>query len=124
MQSPLFKELDKLFGDLPRRGGPGGGAPPRGGMGGGMPGGMGGPERGGARPGDERPDGNAAGGGLPDTVHVVIGRLSDIQDSHRDPAREQLTPVQRTRADSIQQVILAEERAKFEKEREQRRERR
>lgn len=92
MQAPLFKDLDKLFGDMPQRGGRGGGSPPAGGM----------------------------GGGAPDTVRVVVGRLSDIQDSFRDRAREQLTALQRTRADSLQQVMLAEERAKSEKEREKR----
>ncbi len=96
MQAPLFKELDKLFGGMPPRGGRGGGSPPAGGM----------------------------GGGAPDTVRVVVGRLSDIQDSFRDRAREQLTALQRTRADSLQQVILAEERAKSEKEREKRQPRR
>jgi len=92
MQAPLFKDLDELFGDMPQRGGRGGGSPPAGGM----------------------------GGGAPDTVRVVVGRLSDIQDSFRDRAREQLTALQRTRADSLQQVMLAEERAKSEKEREKR----
>lgn len=96
-QEPLFKDLDKLFGDMPQRGGPGGGAPP----GGGEP-----------------------SGGAPDAVRVVIARISDMQDSFRDRAREQLNPEQRARVDSLQQVMLAEERAKFEKEREKRRERR
>jgi len=97
MQEPLFKDLDKLFGDMPQRGGRGGGAPP----GGGEP-----------------------SGGAPDAVRVVIARISDMQDSFRDRAREQLDPLQRTRADSLQQVMLEEERAKFEKEREKRREQR
>jgi len=96
-QEPLFKDLDKLFGDIPQRGGRGGGAPP----GGGEP-----------------------SGGEPDAVRVVIARISDMQDSFRDRAREQLNPAQRTRADSLQQMTLAEERAKLEKEREKRREQR
>ena len=106
-QAPLFKDLDKLFGDLPQRGGRGGG-PPGGGMGGGMGSGM---------PG-------GMGAGAPDTVRAVLGKLSDIQDSFRDRAREQLTAEQRTRADSLQQVMLAEERAKFEKDRGERQRRR
>jgi hypothetical protein len=106
-QAPLFKDLDKLFGDLPQRGGRGGG-PPGGGMGGRMSGGM---------PGE-------MGAGAPDTVRTVLGKLSDIQDSFRDRAREQLTAEQRTRADSLQQVMLAEERAKFEKDRGERQRRR
>jgi hypothetical protein len=96
-QAPVFTELDKLFGDTPPRAGP---------PGGGMPGG-GAPER-----------------ALPDTVRTVIAKLSDIQDSFLDRAREQLTHTQRTRADSLQQVMLAEERATFEKEREKRQRRR
>jgi hypothetical protein len=95
-QAPLFKDLDKLFGDMAPRGGRGVGSPPGGGL----------------------------GGGAPDTVRAVLGMLSDIQDSFRDRAREQLTAEQRTRADSLQQVMLAEERAKFEKEREKRQQRR
>ena len=102
-QAPLFKELDKLFGDQPQRGGRGGG-PSGGSMGGSMPGGM--------------------GAGAPDTVRAVLGTLSDIQDSFRDRAREQLTAEQRTRADSLQQAMLAEERAKFEKDRGERQRRR
>ena len=101
-QAPLFKELDKLFGDQPQRGGRGGG-PSGGSMGGSMPGGM--------------------GAGAPDTVRAVLGTLSDIQDSFRDRAREQLTAEQRTRADSMQ-PMLAEERAKFEKDRGERQRRR
>ena len=115
-QAPLFKDLEKLFGEMPQRGGRGVGAPPGGGMGGGM--------GGGGRPGEERPNGGAPGGGAPDTVRAVLGKLSDIQDRFRDRAREQLTAEQRTRADSLQQVMLAEERAKFEKEREKRQQRR
>ncbi len=99
-QEPLFKDLDKLFGDMPQRGGRGGGGPPDGGMAGGL------------------------GGGAPDAVRVVIGKISDMQDSFRDRAREQLNPVQQTCADSLQLVILEEERARFEKEREKRREQR
>jgi hypothetical protein len=83
-----------------------------GGMGGGMPGGMGAGAPGGM------------GAGAPDTVRAVLGTLSDIQDSFRDRAREQLTAEQRTRADSLQQVMLAEERAKFEKDRGERQRRR
>jgi len=113
-QAPLFKDLEKLFGDMPQRGGRGGGPP-----GGGMGGGAGGSGRGGGRPEDEQP-----GGGASDTVRAVMSKLSDIQDSFRDRAREQLTAEQRTRADSLQQVMLAEERAKFEKEREKRQPRR
>ena len=101
-QAPLFKDLDKLFGDMPQRGGRGGGR----------------------RPGEEPPAGGPTGGGAPDTVRAVLGKLSDIQDSFRDRAREQLTAEQRTRADSLQQVMLAEERAKFEKDREKRQQRR
>ena len=101
-QAPLFKDLEKLFGDMPQRGGRGGGR----------------------RPGEEPPAGGPTGGGAPDTVRAVLGKLSDIQDSFRDRAREQLTAEQRTRADSLQQVMLAEERAKFEKERGDRQRRR
>lgn len=115
-QAPLFKDLDKLFGDMPQRGG----SPPGGGMGGGRGGGMGG----GGRPGEDRPTGGAPGAGASDTVRAVLGMLSDIQDSFRDRAREQLTALQRTRADSLLQVILAEERAKSEKERDKRQQRR
>ena len=121
-QAPLFKDLEKLFGDMPQRGGRGGG-PPGGGMGGGMGGGAGGSGRGGGRPDDEQL-GGGPGGAAPDTVRAVLGKLSDIQDSFRDRAREQLTAEQRTRADSLQQVMLAEERAKFDKEREKRQQRR
>ena len=124
-QAPLFKDLDKLFGDMPQRGG----SPPGGGMGGGMGGGRGGGMGGGGRPGEDRPNGGTPGSGAPgagasDTVRAVLGTLSDIQDSFRDRAREQLTAVQRTRADSLQQVMLAEERAKSEKERDKRQQRR
>jgi hypothetical protein len=106
-QAPLFKDLDKLFGEVPQRGGRGGG-PAGGGMGGRMSGGT---------PGE-------MGAGAPDTVRAVLGKLSDIQDSFRDRAREQLTAQQRTRADSLQQAMLAEERAKFEKDRGERQRRR
>lgn len=110
MQAPLFKDLETLFGEMPRRGGmPGGGMP-----GGGMPGGGRG-----ATPSGGPPDGAPS-----DTVRAVVGKLSDIQDSYRDRAREQLTAVQRTRADSLQQIMLEKERERFEKAREQRRERR
>jgi hypothetical protein len=84
-QAPVFTVLDKLFGDTSPRGGP---------PGGGMPG------------------GGASERTLPDTVRSVFAKLSDIQDSFRDRAREQLTATQRTRADSLQQVMLAEEREK------------
>ncbi|QJR34003.1 hypothetical protein [Gemmatimonas groenlandica] len=97
MQAPLFKDLETLFGDMPRREVPRGGG---------------------------RGDSGTPSGGAPDTVRAVIGTLSDIQDSYRDRAREQLTPIQRTRADSLQQIMLAKARERFEKEREQRRERR
>lgn len=127
MQEPLFKDLDKLFADMPQRGGRGGGAAPGGGMGGGIPGGMGGGAggsgRGGGRPDGEQ-SGGGPGGGASDTVRAVMSKLSDIQDSFRDRAREQLKPEQRTRADSLQQVMLEEERAKFERERDTRRDRR
>ncbi len=107
MQSPLFKDLDKLFGEMPRRGGmPGGGMP------------------GGGRGAGTTPSGAPSDGAPSDTVRAVVGKLSDIQDSYRDRAREQLTETQRTRADSLQQILLAKEREKFEREREQRRERR
>jgi hypothetical protein len=102
MQAPLFKDLETLFGDMPRRGG--------------MPGGGRGA---GTTPSSGPPDGAPS-----DTVRAVVGKLSDIQDAYRDRAREQLTAMQRTRADSLQQILLAKEREKFEKEREQRRERR
>lgn len=81
------------------------------------------------RSGWRRPTGGAPGAGAPgagasDTVRAVLGTLADIQESFRDRAREQLTAVQRTCADSLQQVMLAEERAKSEKERDKRQPRR
>jgi hypothetical protein len=93
-------------------------------MGGGMGGGAGGSGRGAGGSGEDQPGGGPPGGGAPDTVRAVLGKLSDIQDSFRDRAREQLTAEQRTRADSLQQVMLAEERAQFEKDREKRQQRR
>ena len=102
LQDPLFKDLEHLFAGMPQRGGRGGGG----------------------RAGEDQPGGTPPDGGAPDTVRVVVGKLSDIQDSFRDRAREQLTAGQRTRADSLQQVMLAEERAKFEKERGERQRRR
>ncbi|MDQ8158461.1 MAG: hypothetical protein P3B76_04890 [Gemmatimonadota bacterium] len=97
-QQPLFKSLEQLSDDRPPRGQRGGG------MGGGAPGGA---------PGDMP-------GGAPDTVRALIGRLADVQDSFRDRAREQLSEMQRTRADSLMQVRLADERARSGRGREQR----
>ncbi len=103
-QKPLFKDLEHVFGAMSTRAGGGGG------------------RRG--EPGEGPMTAGAPGGGAPDTVRAVIGRLSDIQDSFRDRAREQLTAEQRTRADSLQQVMLAKARATFETQREKRQQRR
>ncbi len=120
MQSPLFKEMDKVFAELMESGARGGA------RGGGMGGGMGGGQRGGGMPpGGEGPDGGGRGmaAGMPDTARVLATRLSDIQDSFRDRARTQLDDGQRRTADSLYNVFLENERKKAEEQREKRRDR-
>ena len=85
-----------------------------------MGGGMGGRGGEGERGGDGA-EGRGRRGGPGDTVRVLADKLTDIQDSFRDRARGQLNPEQKLKADSLEQVWLAELRKKDEVERETRR---
>ena len=101
LEKPVYKDLDKLVADMPGRGA---GAMGRGGMGGGA-----GRGRGGSNDSDST-SGRGRRGGADDPIRALADKLTDIQDSFRDRARAQLDSTQRVKADSIENVWLAEMR--------------
>ena len=117
MQKPVFRELEAFFRQAPSTGrgmgaetGMGRGAGSD--MGGEMSGGMGGPPGGGRAGGSGGPGENTQARSLPEPAKLLVGRLTDIQDSYRDRARAQLTEAQRAQSDSIEVVWLAKQRKK------------
>lgn len=115
LQAPLFKAIEGVFAELA----------PANGAGGRVPGARGGGRNGGGSDGTDPPAGGRGAGmsGMPDTIKVIVTRLSDIQDAYRDRAWTQLSDSQRTTADALLTAKLEAERKKDDEERARRRER-